>query len=125
MKLWIKDNFILNSELGPLNPDQLRYSFVNQNNQRLNILMQNQQVLIESDSIKCASEVIQSMATFFSLKTLQSECVFDEVKKIPQMFDQIQSLQDSLSRIDGEIAEHGMVRIRFKYLKFLYIIHLT
>lgn len=119
MKLWIKDNFILNSELGMLNPDQLRYSFVNQENQRLNILMQNQQVLIESDSIKCASEVIQSMATFFSLKNLQSECVFDEIKKIPQMFDQIQSLQDSLGRIDGEIAEHGMVKIRFLYLKIL------
>ena len=50
MKLWIKDNFILNSE--NLNPNQLRYSFVNPNNQRLNILMQNGQVLIESDSIK-------------------------------------------------------------------------
>ena len=49
------------------------------------------------------------MSSYFDLKALSSECNFSEITQIPKMFLEIQSLQDSISRIDSDIAELGMV----------------
>ena len=95
--------------------DELKFSFINPSGEKLNIFMKGESVLVEADSIKIASDIVQSISSYFAFKQLHSDCNFGEVKKIPQMFAEIQSLQDSLSRIDSDIAELGMVY--YKLLK--------
>ena len=65
--------------------------------------------MIEVDTVKTAADIVQSMASYFGFKMLRSECHFDEIREIPKMFSEIQSLQNSLSQIDSDIAELGMV----------------
>ena len=89
--------------------NELKFSFINPSGEKLNIFMKGDSVLVEADTIKIASDIVQSISCYFAFKQLHSDCHFGEVKKIPQMFAEIQSLQDSLSRLESDIAELGMV----------------
>jgi hypothetical protein len=66
-------------------------------------------VIFQKLIYKTAADIVQSMSSYFDLKALSSECNFSEITQIPKMFVEIQSLQDSISRIDSDIAELGMV----------------
>ena len=47
-------------------------------------------------SIKFASEIIQSMGSYFAFPLLRSTCQFEEVSKIPNIFNEIGLIQESL-----------------------------
>ena len=119
MHLWIRDNFILNKPV--TDEKELRYSFISPLSEKLNIFMKDGEVLIETDTIKTAADIVQSMASYFAFKMLRSDCSYDEIKKIPSMFTEIQALQNSLSQIDTDIAELGMVRLDRYWLYVLLV----
>ena len=41
----------------------------------------------------------------FAFTLLRSTCHFEEVKNIPEIFTSIHEIQESLSRMDSELAE--------------------
>ena len=105
MILWIRENFLIAGEIDN-RVSELNLAFVSETDATcLNLYMKSGKVVIETRSIRLAADVVQSMGTYFAFTLLRSTCHFVDVLKIPNIFKDIQLIQDSLSRMDAEIAE--------------------
>ena len=103
MVLWVRENFLLAGEIDNRMPE-LKLSFVSDDN-CLNIHMKGGKVILETRSIRLAADIIQSMGSYFAFSLLRSTCQFSDVMSIPNIFKDINLIQNALSRMDAEIAE--------------------
>jgi len=117
--LWLKENFLL-ADKRQLSSNNNAMCFKSPSGEKVCFHLAGDKLLIYADTVKWASDAVQSLASYFGINDMSSICDFPEIKEIEGLFQEIADIQGmieyltflfmdlflaSLVRIDSDIAE--------------------
>ncbi|CBY18271.1 unnamed protein product [Oikopleura dioica] len=102
--LWLKENFLL-ADKRQLSSNNNAMCFKSPSGEKVCFHLAGDKLLIYADTVKWASDAVQSLASYFGINDMSSICDFPEIKEIEGLFQEIADIQASLVRIDSDIAE--------------------
>lgn len=98
--LWLKENFLLKET-----PSGEAMCFKSPSGEKVCFHLAGDRLFVYADTVKWASDAVQSLASYFGINDMSSICDFPEIKEIEDLFQEIADIQASLVRIDSDIAE--------------------
>ncbi|CAF0786537.1 unnamed protein product [Adineta ricciae] len=109
--VWINHHFLLSEEYAPNTPSLYVTFLAVRTDTKLVIKMQNTgQMLIQTDDMELAGNIIQSLGKFLNIDALQTTCDFpQELDMLQRIFSQIEEYQAARQRISSDMAEHANI----------------
>ena len=86
--LWLKENFLLKET-----PSGEAMCFKSPSGEKVCFNLAGDRLFVYADTVKWASDAVQSLASYFGINDMSSICDFPEIKEIEDLFQEIADIQ--------------------------------